>query len=156
MKKEEFLNKLKRRLYDLPRCDVRERVTFYSEMIEDRMEEGLTEEQAVEAVGTVDEIFSQITAEKVLSSSKKNGSKTSGLTSWEIAILILGSPIWVSLLITGFVVIWSLNIALCAVELPFFICSYISKGLFIACKWMLKESAKITVASVAGIKSLFT
>ena len=74
----------------------------------------------------------------------------------EIAILILGSPIWVSLLITGFVVIWSLNIALCAVELPFFICSYISKGLFLACKWMLKESAKITAATVNGIKNLFT
>lgn len=156
MKKEEFLNRLKRRLYDLPRRDVKERVIFYSEMIDDRMEEGLTEEEAVEAVGTVDEIFSQITAEKVLSGSKRNSSKSSGLKSWEIAILILGSPIWGSLLIAGFVVIWSLNIALCAVELPFFICSYISKGLFLACKWMLKESAKITAATVEGIKNLFT
>ena len=57
MLKQEFLAQLRDALCGLPQRDIDERLTFYSEMIDDRMEEGLSEEEAVAAVGSVDEIF---------------------------------------------------------------------------------------------------
>lgn len=46
MSKQEFLEQLRRGLSGLPREDIEERLKFYSEMLEDRMEEGLSEEEA--------------------------------------------------------------------------------------------------------------
>ena len=52
MTKIKFLIELHNRLSGLPKDDVEERLSFYSEMIEDRIEDGLSEEEAVEAVAT--------------------------------------------------------------------------------------------------------
>ena len=63
MTKLQFLLALHDKLAGLPRNEVEERLNFYSEMIEDRMEDGLSEEEAVAAVGSIDEIAEQITAD---------------------------------------------------------------------------------------------
>ena len=47
MNKQEFLDELRKGLCGLPSEDIEERINFYSEMIDDRMEEGLTEEESV-------------------------------------------------------------------------------------------------------------
>ena len=107
MRKQEFLAKLRKDLSDLPQDEVTERLTFYSEMIDDRMEEGLSEEEAVAAIGTADEITTQITMEKP--------SEKRGLKVWEIVMLVLGSPVWLSLLLAAAAVVLSLYISLWAV-----------------------------------------
>lgn len=108
MKKKEFLAKLKARLYKLPREERKERLGFYGEMIDDRMEEGLSEEDAVAGVGTIDEIVSQIMAEApgrpVKEKIKPKGKIGAGI----ILLLILGSPLWLPLLLAAFSVILSL------------------------------------------------
>ena len=53
MTKLQFLLALHDKLAGLPQNEVEERLNFYSEMIEDRMEEGLSEEEAVLAAGDV-------------------------------------------------------------------------------------------------------
>ena len=63
MSKQEFLAQLRKGLSGLPQDDREERLAFYSEMIEDQMEDGLSEDEAVSAVGTVDEIVAQVVAE---------------------------------------------------------------------------------------------
>ena len=63
MDKQEFLLRLRKELSGLPREDLEERLTFYSEMIDDRMEEGVSEEEAVAAAGSVDEILWQTVEE---------------------------------------------------------------------------------------------
>ena len=63
MTKLNFILSLNEKLSGLPQNDIEERLRFYTEMIEDRMEEGLSEEEAVLAVGSVDEIAEQILAE---------------------------------------------------------------------------------------------
>ena len=60
MRKEEFLKRLRKRLSGLPDKDTDERISFYSEIIDDRIEDGLTEEEAVAAIGTVDSVVEQI------------------------------------------------------------------------------------------------
>ena len=50
MNKEEFLSELRTKLSGLPQEDIEERISFYSEMIDDRMEDGISEEEAVEGM----------------------------------------------------------------------------------------------------------
>lgn len=116
MSKNEFLEQLRKGLSGLPQQDVEERLTFYSEMIDDRMEEGLSEEEAVCEIGNVDEIISQIIADTPITKLVKEKIKPKKrLKAWEILLLVLGSPIWLSLGIAVFAVILSLYISLWAV-----------------------------------------
>ena len=116
MSKQEFLVQLRNGLSDLPQEDIEERLTFYSEMIDDQMEEGLLEEEAVAAVGSVDEIVTQVVAETSLAKTAKEKIKSKRqLRAGEIALLVLGSPIWLSLLIAAFAIILSLYASLWSV-----------------------------------------
>ncbi len=116
MGKQEFLAKLRKGLSGLPPEDIEERLAFYSEMIEDRMDEGLSEDEAVLAVGSVQEIVAQVLAETPNSKIAKERIKSARqLTTGEIVLLVLGSPIWLSLGIAAFAVILSLYISLWAV-----------------------------------------
>jgi len=116
MTKLKFLLTLHEKLSGLPQDEVEERLHFYSEMIEDRMEEGLSEEDAVAAVGSVDEIAAQIAADIPLAKIAKDRIKPKRrLKAWEIVLLALGSPIWLSLLIAAFAVVLSVYAALWSV-----------------------------------------
>ena len=131
MNKQEFLTQLRKGLSGFPQEDIEERLTFYSEMIDDRIEEGLSEQEAVSAIGTVDAIITQILADTPLTKLVKEKVKPKRtLKAWEIVLLILGSPIWLSLLIAAFVVIlavyvviWSVVVALWSIEVAFAACS---------------------------------
>ena len=116
MNKQQFLLALEAALGGLPKDDVSERIDFYSEIIDDKIEEGLTEEQAVATVGSIDEIAAQILAEIPLSKLAKDKikSKKRKLSALEIVLLILGSPIWLSLLVAAFSVVLSLYVTLWA------------------------------------------
>ena len=63
MKKAEFLALLRERLADFSNEDAEKSAAFYSEMIDDRMEEGMTEEEAVAALGSLDDIVRSIRQE---------------------------------------------------------------------------------------------
>ena len=63
MTKLQFLLSLHNKLSGLPQNEIEERLNFYSEMIEDRIEDGLSEEEAVSEIGTVDEIAEQIVSD---------------------------------------------------------------------------------------------
>ncbi|MBQ3552383.1 MAG: DUF1700 domain-containing protein [Clostridia bacterium] len=123
MSKQEFLAQLHKELYGLPQDDIEERLIFYSEMIEDRIEEGLSEEEAVSAVGSVDEIVAQVVANIPFAKiAKERINPKRRLKAWEIVLLALGSPIWLSLGIAAVAVIlsfyaslWSVIISLWAV-----------------------------------------
>jgi uncharacterized membrane protein len=80
-------------------------------MIDDRIEDGLCEEDAVKAVGTVDEIAAQIVGEyRPAENEEKVSSPKRKLKAWEIVLLILGAPLWIPLLMSVFSVILSLYI----------------------------------------------
>lgn len=79
MNKQEFLTELRAKLSGLPTDDVEERLSFYGEMIDDRTEEGVTEEQAVEEMGSVDQIASQIISEVPLTKIVREKIKPKGV-----------------------------------------------------------------------------
>lgn len=113
MNKQEFLTELRKGLSGLPKEDIEERLTFYSEMIDDRMEEGLSEDAAVSDIGAVDEIVQQIIADIPLTKLVKEKIKPKRkMKAWEIVLLILGSPVWLPLLIVAFAIILVIYVCL--------------------------------------------
>ena len=116
MTKQEFLAKLRTGLSCLPQEDAEERLGFYSEMIDDKIEDGLSEEEAVREMGDVNDILAQTVADAPLKKLVKKKIKSSKkLKAWEIVLLALGSPIWLSLLIAAFSVIISLYVSVWAI-----------------------------------------
>lgn len=118
MNKDNFLNELREKLSGLSQDDIDERVAFYSEMINDRMEDGLSEEEAVGKIGSVDSVVEQVMTEIPFTALVKERVKPKRkLKVWEIVLLILGSPLWLPLLISAgaillsvYIVIWSVVI----------------------------------------------
>ncbi len=116
MTKAEFLAQLQAALRGLPQADVEERLTFYGEMIDDRVEDGISEEEAVAAIGTVEEIAAHIVSEMPfakLVKEKMRPKKRLGV--WAIVLLALGAPIWGSLLVAVFAVVFSLYMSVWAI-----------------------------------------
>ncbi len=125
MRKQEFLDELRDRLQGLPQNDIDDRVSFYEEMINDRMDEGKSEEEAVAEIGTVDDVINDIMKNTPLVKLVKEKIKPKRkLKAWEIVLLILGFPLWFPLLLTAlilclvaYLLIWVLVIVCYIVEL---------------------------------------
>ena len=125
MNKQEFLSELWERLAGLPRDDIGRSLDYYSEMIDDRMEEGLTEEDAVRAIGPIDEVVAQILIETPLPKlvrAKVRRKRSASIG--QIILLILGSPVWLPLSIVIlaiflvlYLLLWVLVLVLYAVDL---------------------------------------
>lgn len=128
MTKIEFSERLKQTLVGrgLPREEAAKSVEFYLEMIDDRVEDGMNEEDAVAALGSIEEIAEQILYDLplgVLVKSKiKNKKEKNGNPALIILLAILGFPIWFPLMITVlavifsiYIIIWSLILAVFAV-----------------------------------------
>ena len=115
MTKAEFLSVFKKKLSALPRKEREEGLRFYTEMIDDRMEEGLSEEEAVAAVGDPGKLADQILGE-YFPDAKPQRSPGKGL---QVLLLILGFPLWFPLLIGGFAVVLSLYVTLWAILITF-------------------------------------
>ena len=120
MTKQEFLAQLREGLSALPQKDAEERLTFYSEMIDDRIEEGHSESEAVAAAGTVEEIAKQAVAEiPVTTDERETVPPKRRPKTWEIVLLVLGAPLWFSLGIAVLSIILSLYISVWAVIISF-------------------------------------
>jgi uncharacterized membrane protein len=120
MNKEQFLNTLREKLSSLSAEDLAERLAFYREAIDDRLEDGLTEEEAVAQLGSVDEITVRIIGDIPSAVTAKEKHR---VNPWVVVLLVLGSPLWISLLLTAFSVVisvyatvWSGVITLWAVD----------------------------------------
>lgn len=130
MKKQEFLTKLKKKLSVLPKKEREERISFYAEMLDDRIEEGLSEEEAVEKIGAVDEIASEILTEALSKEAVEKATVKKRRSAFQTALLVVSFPIWLSLLIVAFALVFSfyavlfaLAISLCAVFVALGVCA---------------------------------
>lgn len=153
MRKQEFLDKLKASLWAMPEADKQRSVDYYAEMIDDRMEDGLTEEEAVAAIGDLDEIVEQILHETPRPPvTVHNGQKQQkrGLEPWMIVLLVLGSPLWiplvtaaVSVVLSVYISLWSVVISLYAV---FIALAASAVGCVIGSFFMIGSTAEVIVA----------
>jgi uncharacterized membrane protein len=124
---------LRSKLYGLPQNEVDEQISFYSEMIDDRVEDGMSEDEAVAQIGTVENVATQIISQTPLTTIiKERLTPKRQLKAWEITLLIVVSPIGVSLLIALCAVIvslyaalWSVVASLCSEFVSFVALSFI-------------------------------
>lgn len=170
MTKREFLKALKVCLSGLPKDELEQQLNYYTEMIDDRMEEGLSEEEAVSQLGDLEEIVDQL---------PKPEKTKRRLKTWELVLLIAGFPVWLPLLISAIAVVFSLyvswwavlvslwavfgslaacgvagvvsGIALCFKSLSGlfligagFVCAGSAVFMFFWCKWLTDATVKLT------------
>jgi uncharacterized membrane protein len=129
MNKTEFTNQLTAGLAGLSQEDIKRSVDFYIEMIDDRIEDGMSEEEAVAALGNIDEIRSKILEEiPITRIVKEKITPKRTFSTVEIVLLIVGAPLWLPLLlafiITGltfYLSFWVIILSLYVVDLSVFV-----------------------------------
>ncbi len=125
--KQEFLLKLSQRLSDLTQEDIDKSLDYYSEIIDDSIEDGQSEDEAVEALGSPEEIASQILSDStVTKKSQTMPPKKQSFTALTVILVILGLPLWLplvatifSLVLTAYILIWTMIVVLYAVVFAF-------------------------------------
>ena len=113
MTRDEFLGRLGELLACLPAEQVEETKAFYAEAIADRMEDGMSEEEAVAAMGAPGEV-AEATLDD-LPAVPRAIARTRRRSTVLLWVLIVGSPAWLPLLVafaavavTVYVCIWVL------------------------------------------------
>ena len=89
--KKQFLAALRRALRDLPKEEREKFVLYYQEMIEDHMENGCTEQEAVAQVGDVQAIAADILREQDIFPPAKPRKR---MPVWGWVLVVLGFPFW--------------------------------------------------------------
>ena len=120
---------VRQQLMGLSQNDMEKSLEYYSEMIDDQIEDGICEEDAVSAMGAPDTIAAQIFMDMPLPKVVKAKARFSHpLRVWEIILLIVGSPVWFPLALSAillffvcYMVIWIMIFALYAIDFSFVI-----------------------------------
>ena len=129
MTKIEFLLKLEKHLSGLPEADLVRTIDYYNEIIDDRTEDMGSESEAVAAMGAPEDVAAQVLSEFSLPRLVKEKIKPRRrMAAWEIVLLCVGSPIWVSLLIAALAVVISLYAAVFSVVISLFAASVACGG----------------------------
>ena len=132
MNKQEYLEAIRSRISAMPADDVNRFMDYYSEMIDDRVEDGLSEEEAVADMGSPDAAVEQILEDMPLTKLVKEKIKPKHeLKAWEVVLIVLGSPVWIPLLITALVLLLTLWIVAFALLISFYavVLSFVAAGL---------------------------
>ncbi len=135
MNKQEFVEELRKRLSGLPQEEADKSIAYYEEVIADRMEEGEAEEDAVAAMGSINEVVDGIFYDQsfpTLVKTRMNESKLkkTNKTLW-VVIVILTFPIWFPIAISLIVAALSVYIAIWCVIISLFVAefSFVASGL---------------------------
>lgn len=98
MNKEQFINAVRQRLTGLPKADVDRYLDYIREMIDDRMDEGMSEEEAVAMMGSPEYTASQLLMDIPAPAARLEQPRSREMKPWMILLLVLGAPLWLSLL----------------------------------------------------------
>ena len=131
MTRTEFLDELKNLIKDYPAEETEKSIEYYGEMIDDRIEDGMSEEEAVKSLGDVKDIAKEIEIEmpmKTIVKKKVKEKKEENIPVWVILLLIIGFPVWAPLLLalgvcafSLYIALWSVVLALGAVDVALFL-----------------------------------
>ncbi len=134
MNKQEFIQQLTNSLAGLNEEDIKRSVDYYSEMIDDRVEDGMAEEDAVAALGSIEQIRSEILETVPMTRIvKEKITPKREFKVGEIILLILGSPLWLPLLLAFIIVclaiyltFWIIIMSLYVVDLSVLVSGFAS------------------------------
>ncbi len=123
--KQIFIHQLKKKLANLPEKERKKSLAFYSEMIDDAMEDGMSEAEAVKSLGDVNDIARDILSEAPFSSivkgeTQKLKNKCKNSPAFTV-LLIVGSPVWLPLLLAAVICVCAVAFSAIAVFASLFI-----------------------------------
>ena len=142
MNREDFLTALAERIQQLPTDEKNTVYEYYNEIILDKIDSGMSEAEVVAELGDIDDIAAKILSEYAPQPDTVQGpaplqephitpsngysyqpqmppKRSTAAKVWIIIGLVLGSPIWLSLLIAFFAVILSVVVAVVSVIISF-------------------------------------
>lgn len=125
MNRDQFIKSLRQKLSGLPKEDINKTIEYYKEILSDKVDDGMSEEEAIRSLGDIDSIvdltISEIPLNKLIKARLGLNEK---LKTWKIILLASTFYIWIPLLIALFAVtiavyasLWSGVIALGASSL---------------------------------------
>ena len=128
--KMQFLRAVQEKTVHMPPSEVNRLLEYYNEMIDEAVEEGLSEEEAVDRLGTWEEICAQIEEFRTSESQPieaikeepakepqnpipdKKPKKHVSLPMWAVVLLILTSPIWGAIVLSLGIAVFAVIVSL--------------------------------------------
>lgn len=120
MNKHDFLNRLTYALSGIPQEERRKTIDYYSEIIDDAVEEGEDEQTVIARLGNIDNIAEKIINETPIHKFVKEDVKNHNITILNVVLIILSLPIWFPILTAVIVILFSLYITLWSIVVSFF------------------------------------
>ena len=117
MRKADFLAQLRRKLSTLPHSEVEATIEYYSEMIDDYIESGYSQQAAVARLGSVENVAAQVLAGAHAPAYEAYGVQKTGRSGFATAMLIISSPLWGSLLVAAFAILLALAIVIACITI---------------------------------------
>lgn len=114
MNKKQFLEAVRLRLAGLPQADVERYLDYIREMIDDRMEDGLSEEEAVAAMGSVEYVASQLLMDSKPVPQEPAKKPRKDLKTWQVVLIVLGAPVWAPVLFGVLMALFGITIGVIA------------------------------------------
>ena len=145
MNREDFLSALSERIQALPADEKNTVYEYYNEIILDNMDSGMDEAEVIAALGDIDDIAAKILSEYVPEPENTKEAvapqspqyipnpgyyynqppippkRSTAAKVWIIIGLVLGSPIWLSLLLAFFAVVLSVAVAIVSAIASFWV-----------------------------------
>lgn len=156
MNRAKFIEVLRKELVSLKKAETDKFINYYEEIIDDYMENGLTEEEVVEKIGNPKTIAKNILNEQDTVELKVPSTNSKMIN---IILLILGFPLWGSLLfaglmliLSGLIVVWCVPFTSGVSAIAFF-----TAGLFsiVATPFMMADVLSVGVVQLGmGISSI--
>lgn len=123
MTRNEFIIDLRKALSHLKKDDQDRTISYYSEMIADRIDSGMSEEDAVNKMGSISQIVRGVEEEISIEEVKKEKPKNKNNHATIFILILLAIPLWVpifasifSVLVVAYAMIWVLIAVFIVVE----------------------------------------
>lgn len=126
MTRMQFIMELTKRLKKLPKDDREKVLEYYLELIDDRIDDGVPEEEAVAAVGSIDEITTQILGDIPLAKLAKDSLKTKNFEPSILILMIISFPIWFSILISLYAMTLAVVLSFAVISIVLGVCTLVA------------------------------
>lgn len=112
MTKEEFLIELKIRLKKYGIANSDQYISYYSEFLDDLIEDGYTEKEAINKIGSPNKVILSILSDENVQIPKAKSKVKS-------ALLLLGIPVWGPIMAAGYIILLALVFAVMICSIAF-------------------------------------
>lgn len=126
MNKQEFLERLTAALSGLPQEEIRKTVEYYSEIIDDAVEDGKEEYEIISGFDSVEEIAERVINETPIRKFVTEDVKKRNISVGAVVLIIIGAPVWLpvlvgvfSILVSMYITVWSVVISLFSIFAAF-------------------------------------